>query len=158
MLAENESPGEESQLWAHMSQPGCREHWREGHESWQPLQPHPLFPVQPWTYFIHQIISHPMSQEHRNTEAMVPPESTGLLGWRIASRPMKQLKQRLEGLETQYWCRACPGNTGLGRTGGGTQKTLPTSLGLFQRTVENHKRYLGLTDKIQGVQFNMNFR
>lgn len=101
MLAENEGPGDRSQRWAHVSQPGCREHQGEGHESRRPLQPRPLFAVQPWTCFLHQMISHPVSQEHRNTEAMVPPECTGLLGWRIASRPMKQLKQRLEVLETE---------------------------------------------------------
>lgn len=69
MLAENEGPRDRSQCWAHVSQPGCREHWGENHESRRPLQPHPLLAVQPWACFIHQIISH---SGHRNIKTQRP--------------------------------------------------------------------------------------
>lgn len=87
MLAEHEGPGDGWQHWAHASQPGCREHWGGSHESRRPLQARPLFAMQAWTCFIHQTISHPMSQEHRNTKATVP-QCVGL-GWRTAFRANK---------------------------------------------------------------------
>ena len=94
-------PREINPSTGHVSLRRYREHWGGSQESRWPLQPCLLFAVQPWTcHIIHQMISRP----HHVTGIQKPRallDTWGFSDGRGHSRLLEQLKQRLEGSETQ---------------------------------------------------------